>query len=279
MVADRLSWLERGRAAAQTTGVAARLVARTFIPPLRTQPLGHELSGPQRLERGLILVLPGIGGESFMTHHVARGIDRAGAPEAIEIFNWASSRVPILGNLMTYRQNRLHALRLAKRIRGYQRDYPGRQVHLVGYSGGAGEAIFTLEHLNPAQPIAGAILLGVAVSPQYDLTAALRRTTFGIYNLYNRHDRILLGLSMVAVGTLDRRHRLAAGMVGFRPPEGLDPSDADVYRTKLHQRAWDCTMVAHGHRGGHGGWTSPAFVERWVGEILAAHRLGKVAAV
>lgn len=275
MTDQRLTLFERFRAAWVTTAAGSRLVARTVVPPLRVSPIGQSLSGPARLDHGLILLLPGIGGESFMTHDVAAGFDAAGLPDAIEVFPWASSRIPIVGNLVTYAQNRRHAACAAERIRRYQQEYPGRAVHLFGYSGGAGEAVMILENLDEAVPATGALLVGAALSPDYNLAPALRRTTHGIHNFHNPRDRTLLGLAMLVLGTLDRRRCLAAGMVGFRPSEGISSADADLYRTKLHQVRWSREMMRDGHPGGHAGWTDCRFVRQWLAPIIARRKLGK----
>jgi pimeloyl-ACP methyl ester carboxylesterase len=274
---SRLTPREKLRAITITGWGAARLAAQALVPPLCPAPLGDSLSDPQRLQHGLILLLPGIGGESFMIQDLARALDQAGVPDAIEVFPWATSWIPLVGNLMTYRENLKQAGRLADRIRLYRSQYPQRPIHLIGYSGGAAEAVLALERLQAPDQVDAAILLAGAISPTYNLVPALHRTRFGIYNFRNPNDRILLGLGMLIFGTLDRRHVLAAGMVGFRPPQGTSPSDADIYRTKLHEWPWVRRMLRDGHPGGHVGWTEPSFVREWVYRILATHRLGKPA--
>ncbi len=274
---SRLTPRERLRAAAATTWAAMRLAGRTLVPRLRRPPLGESLAGPRRLSRGLVLLLPGIGGESFMIQDLARALDSGCAPDAIEVFPWTRSRLPLVGNLIAYRQNLEQAGRIARRIDAYHHDYPDRPVHLIGYSGGAAEAVLALERLQGDECVDGAILLAATLSPAYNLAPALRHTRFGIYNFRNPNDRMLLGLGMILMGTLDRRHVLAAGMVGFQPPQANDPADADVYRTKLHEWPWVRRMLRDGHPGGHVGWTRAAFVREWICRILAAHRLGKPA--
>ncbi len=207
---------ERLRAAAATTWAATRLAAQAVVPPLRRPPIGEGLSGPQRLSHGLVLLLSGIGGESFLTQDLAAGLDRACTPEAIEAFPWATDGFPLVGNLLTYRQNLEQASRLARRIRQYRHDYPQQPIHVIGYSGGAAEAVLALERLGADDCIDAAILLAATLSPTYDLARALRRTRFGIYNFRNPNDRTLLGAGMILMGTLDRRHVPAAGMVGFQ---------------------------------------------------------------
>jgi hypothetical protein len=272
---ERLTSLEWLRAQTTTVWVTSKLLARTLIPSLREKPLGDTLAAPDRLEQGLILVLPGIAHESFLTHDIARGLEQAQLPDAIEPFDWTPSRVPVVGNLFTAKQNRRQARQVAQRIRRYQRDYPDRPVHLVGYSGGAAEAVMILEELDPAEPVSAAILMGTALSPGYNLAPAMRRTRYGIYSLYNPRERFMLGLGLVVFGTMDRRHTAGAGKDGFVPPRGLSAEDAHLYRTRFRQVRWNRRMLADGHPGGHIGWTDRRFVARWPGQIIAQHHRGK----
>jgi pimeloyl-ACP methyl ester carboxylesterase len=238
--------------------------------------LGKRLADEQRLRHGLILVLPGIEGESYINHSIARGFQDAGIPDAIEIFDWTRGRLFLFDNLMNYPRNLEQADRLAERIRQYQREYPDRPVHLVAHSGGGGLAVLAMERLDPNRPIAAAILMAPALSPAYNLAPALRRTTYGVYNLYSPYDNFYLAAGTTAFGTIDRKRTLAAGRVGFKMPEGLPAADADVYRTLLHQEVWRYEMLADGHAGGHLGWSDRRFVKTWVSRIILNHRLGKI---
>src|SRR5262245_16474055 len=50
-----------------------------------TGPLLRHLRTPERLERGLVVVLPGIEGECLINHSIARGLADGGFGGAIEI--------------------------------------------------------------------------------------------------------------------------------------------------------------------------------------------------
>ena len=52
-------------------GRVIRLAAQALDSALASSPSAISLSGPQRLQHGLILLLPGIGGESFMIQDLA----------------------------------------------------------------------------------------------------------------------------------------------------------------------------------------------------------------
>lgn len=250
-----------------------QVAALTIPSALISGRLGAKLAGEQRRRHGLILVLPGIEGESYINHTIAYGLNDAGIPDAIEIFDWTRGRILLLDNLMNRPRNSRQADRLAERIRQYQRAHPERSVHIVAHSGGAGLAALALERLDEDRPITAAILMAPALSPRYNMAPALRRTRRGMYNLYSPHDNFYLAAGTSAFGTIDRKHTRAAGKVGFAMPEGLSAADADVYRTKLHQQAWRWEMLADGHAGGHLGWAGRRFVRNWVARIVLNHRL------
>ena len=275
MSPPRLRLARRVRMQLMALKAATQVVALTIPRVLIPGRLGSKLAGGQRLRQGLILVLPGIEGESYINHTIAHGLNDAGIRDAIEIFDWTRGRMFLLDNLMNAARHGRQADRLADRVRQYQQAWPDRPVHIVAHSGGAGLAAFALERLDRERPITAAVFMAPALSPRYNLAPALRRTTRGIYNLYSPHDNFYLGAGTAAFGTVDRRHARAAGKVGFAMPEGLPAADADVYRTKLHQETWRWEMLADGHAGGHLGWAGRRFVRNWVAPIVLDHRFGE----
>jgi pimeloyl-ACP methyl ester carboxylesterase len=224
-----------------------------------------DLSSPERLESGLVIVLPGIEGRSPLNVNIARGLDEGGVSAAIEIFDWTTD-VPggVLINLTDLDRNTRVAQTLRRRILNYQRRFPGRPVHLVGHSGGGGVSLLAIEALPRDVQITSAILLAPAVSPSRNLCKALRRTHYGIFNYHSKHDTAYLVWGTRLFGTIDRQYGTSAGAVGFERPPQLDEKDAPLYR-KLHQIPWRRKMMEHGHLGGHTGWAGREFVR----EVLA----------
>ncbi|HTN05025.1 MAG TPA: alpha/beta hydrolase [Planctomycetaceae bacterium] len=234
-------------------------------------PLGRLLGGrwirrvePERLEHGLLLVLPGIESQSFLNISIFNGLLDSGIPHAIEIFDWTTGWNPLfLYHLRGWRRNRRMVERLARRIQDYQRDYPGRPVWLIGHSGGGAISVLAAESLPEIAAISGLILLGPALSPSYPLNLALQRTQHGIWNFYSRGDWLFLGLGTLVCGTLDGRHTPAAGFVGFQsPPE--TPAD----HPSLVQIPYDLRMLLAFNAGGHFGCANRVFVAEHVAPIL-----------
>ena len=237
----------------------------------------RDLVTPERLRQGLVIVLPGIEGRSLLNRDIIAGLADAGTHNAIEMHDWTAGRLAALYNLAAHGRNLKKAEKIAARIKAYQQQYPDRPVHLVGHSAGAAMVVLTLERLNETQPATAAILLGAALSPDYDLAKAIKRTQYGIYHFYSPGDVLYLGAGTLVFGTLDRKHGPAAGMVAFARPEHADPAQAALYREKLHQIAWRIEMVGAGHPGGHLGWASRSFAERYLGRIIRSHARGKTA--
>ncbi len=223
-----------------------------------------------RLERGYVIVLPGVEGKSPMTTSVAHGLADGGVPSAIEVYDWTVG-VPWVApvwNLRAAGHNRNEARKIAQKIVDYQNRYPGQPVHLIGHSGGGGIAVWALEALPPGHEITSAILLAPAISPNYQLSQALRRTRMGVYNFYSPYDVGFLNLGTTMAGTIDGRHGRAAGAIGFSLPWGLTPEDRQLYSTRLHQQRYVSKMAESGHLGNHFGWAKRQFVAEWIASLV-----------
>jgi len=219
---------------------------------------------PDRLDRGLVLVLPGIEGRSAFNQAVCRGLDEGGVDWAIELHDWTSPLGPLY-NIEAYDRNRRAASRIGWRIARYRWDHPGKPVVIVGQSGGGAMAVWTAEQLLPGQRVDGIILLAAALSPHYILDFALENSTRGIVNFHSSMDWIFLGVGTTVTGTMDGRHTVSAGQVGFSAP-GSKLSLA-AYR-KLFQVSWRPEMIASGNPGMHLTSGGSEFVAKYVAPLI-----------
>jgi hypothetical protein len=169
-------------------------------------------------EQGIIYILPGIQGVDDHYKTIRQGLRGAGLNCAIMIHPWGS-HIPGFDLAVNATGSAGHdwAKRFAEDIRKYQRRYPGRPVHVIGQSGGAGVAVFALEALaqSGAAPVTGVILLNASLSSDYDLTRALGSSTKGIVNFCNIEDVALLGVGTAVIGNMDGGHGDSAGRAGF----------------------------------------------------------------
>jgi pimeloyl-ACP methyl ester carboxylesterase len=226
----------------------------------------------ERLQHGYILILPGIEGWSPLNSGIAKGLVEGGCPHAIEIHDWTmAGAVTFPVNLRDYQRNQREAAKIARKLVDYQDRYPRKPIHLVGHSGGGGMAVLALEDLPADRRVETGILLAAALSPDYDLRRALKRTHYGLWNFYSAYDVGFLKAGTVAMGTIDGRHTTAAGAVGFKPPWGMTAEGRELYGRLLHQQSYSSRMSKSGHHGGHAGWASPKFVAQWLAPLILSH--------
>ncbi len=235
----------------------------------------RQLANTGRLEHGLIIILPGIEGCSSINDSIARGLVEGQLRHAIRIIDWRSFWIWTPLHLIRERHNRCRSRAVAEIVMDYQHHFPGRPVHLIGHSAGAGIALFVLEALTPEHRVVTAVLMAAAVSTTFDVLRLLNRTERGIWNLYSPLDLPTTGLGTIIFGTMDRRHAISAGSLGFRlvsrntgSATQLSGADAQL-RTEpqLHQVRFRPSMMKSWNFGGHFGTTNAAFVQDHVAPI------------
>jgi pimeloyl-ACP methyl ester carboxylesterase len=225
---------------------------------------------PERADRGYTIVLPGVEGTSGRNISIARGLIDAGHPAAVEVRDWTTGHWPLWPyHLMALERNREQARQIAAQIVEYQDHYPGRPVTLIGHSGGAAMAILALEALPDDRRVTQVVLLAAAISADYDLAPALARTEQGIINFHSCGDVGYLVLGTLALGTIDRRHAVAAGAGGFQIPADLTDDERDLYEARLHQIPYELAMLRSFNTGGHFSPTNRKFIANWVAPRLA----------
>jgi len=210
---------------------------------------------------GRLILLPGVDGPGWQLQPVADGLRQAGCAGPIDILEWGQRPFGTIPNLTALRANRRAASELAERIQRDAREEPSRPIVLVGFSGGGGMAVFVAEALEGPVRLERLILVSPALSPQYDLRAAIAHCRRGVVSFYSRGDWLIVGAGTRVFGTMDRRFSPSAGNVGFQDAGG------GILRLEgLVQIAWQPDWVLkYGHDGGHFGWLS----ETWAREVLA----------
>lgn len=223
-----------------------------------------EIPSAQQLACGYVLHLTGV--ESYGSYHVSllRGLREAGLDRAVEINEWGYKPFGTFPNLMSLELNRQRASRLAGALADYRKQYPKAPISIVGYSGGGAIALFIAEVLPEEVVLERIILLGAAISPQYDLGPALARTRCGIVNFYSESDWFMAGWATETFGTMDRKRTSTAGRIGFRDAQG-----ALLEHDQVVQVAWRAEWRSLGHAGGHSGWRS----QEWARAVLAPYLL------
>jgi pimeloyl-ACP methyl ester carboxylesterase len=226
---------------------------------------------PQRLDRGLVLVLPGIHGRLWLSENLGNGLAAGGVDQAIEIYDWTQpvGNWCVFYNLMAVEHNREIAARIAHYITDYQAAHPGRPVTLVGYSGGGPMAVYIAEAMPAGACVDAIFLLSAPLTKTYPLEKALAASRKGILSIYSNRDLAYLGMGTLLFGTMDGKHEISAGNVRFETPAG--GPGADLYR-KLFQVSWEPWMDKLGYTGSHLSSASPPFVAAYLAPLIRADR-------
>lgn len=204
-------------------------------------------------------MLPGIEGNAWQLEGTYNGLRDAGIDQAIEIIPWGSAPLSSLPNLVDIQENRRRADRIARKIASYRQARPDAPITLMGFSGGGGLAILTLEALDEGVQVDQAVLVAAAISNRYDVDRVLPRCRDSLVNIYSRLDNVVCAGTTV-FGTIDRENRVSAGHSGF-----IDESGAPLARDKLRQIEWTSDWIALGHYGGHLG----CLAQPWARDVLA----------
>jgi len=241
-------------------GVFSTVAAGVFILGDWWRKSIADLQTPQRYAQGLTIVLPGIQGRSNFEYCTARGLVDDGAPYAVEFFDWTTGLWPLcVLHLWKLKSNRRMAQKLADRICRYLKEHPGKPVHLIGHSAGAGIALMTLQALPAGRQVTSVTLLAAAVSPWMPVGKLLSKTTDGIRNFYSPLDLLFLGFFCSTLGTVDRKWTVAAGCCGFQGVE--DP--------RLRQIRYSPRMLLSFNAGGHFGCLNRLFIAEYVAPALS----------
>lgn len=230
------------------------------------------LREPARLDRGFVLILPGIEGESLLNHDIALGLVDGAIDLGIEILDWTTGWFLLAPfHLRSRWWHRRQARAIADRIGRYLREYPGRPVHLIGHSGGGAMAILALEQLPAGVQVESAVLLAAAISPRHDLSAGLTHIRQGLWNFSSRGDWLFVTVGTLLFGNLDGRHEVCAGASGFALAERSATSTA-LEESRLHEVPWRPRMAASFHWGGHFGCVNRLFVAEYIAPVLRGGR-------
>jgi pimeloyl-ACP methyl ester carboxylesterase len=212
-----------------------------------------------------LLHLPGIGGHRSIDDSLVRGLQLGGVDGEFEIYDWTGDDMGLKALVSRPRhteQSRLIAARIADRFAAGPQD----TIDLSGHSGGAGLAVWALEQLPQDVMVETVLLLAPALSPDYDLTAALKHVRGRLYVISSEHDPVLVAGTR-AFGTIDGVKTDSAGKVGFSRPSGGDP----VQYRKLVPMPYDSDWARQGNFGDHIGPMMRPFAREVLAPLILGH--------
>lgn len=210
-----------------------------------------------------LLHLPGIGGDSPFDRWWIAALRDGGAADDVQLYDW-TGRDKWIHALQARRQNLIEAQKIADRIASQVRSDRAGQFILTSVSGGAGPAVWALERLPADVQVQSVVLAAPALSPGYDLTAALRHVRGKVYVFTSPGDVFMLGAGTKLFGTIDGVKTDAAGLVGFRRPFG---GDLAQYR-KLVMLPYNSEWLRYFNFGDHSGAMSVSFARNFIAPLL-----------
>ena len=214
-----------------------------------------------------IFHLPGIGGHRRIDDFLTAGIQLGGLDSTVEIYDWTGNN-PGLPALTALDHNRHEAQIVADHLTEIYRAHPDRRIILTSHSGGAAIATWALEKLPDDVHVDTFVMIAAALSPQYDLSAALHHVSGKAYSFSSGIDPIL-GIGTRNFGTMDRVYTDAAGRVGFTmPPAG----DAQQY-AKLINIPYNTIWMRFGNAGEHIGAMMQPFAQNIISPLLLTGEL------
>lgn len=251
------------------TGKKIFLTSLAVLSALVTSGCGNDVfMTKDRLENGLVIILPGIEGESGFNHDIRTGLMASGVYRGLQIHSW-NRPIPLIGILITqvdFVGNWLAGSGVADMIVKYQDKYPGRPVHLIGHSGGGGVAVFAAAQLPEGRKVDGLILLHASISCDYNLTKALQHSKNGILNVFNKGDVALLGIATTFLGNVDGGRSASAGRAGFDPPRAKDKEEKKLAYEKVYQL--ELTNGITGGGDSHAAATKVPFIVDYIAEWI-----------
>lgn len=211
----------------------------------------------------VVLHLPGISGFRAIDRTLLEGLLDAWGRDrvVVRVYDWPAYDYG-MGALLNVRRNRLEALHAATWIAEALKEFPDARVVLTSHSGGTGIAAWALDALPAGAGVDAWLLLAPALSPEFDLSAALERVRGRAWVLVSEHDPVL---PMTRVfGTIDRKAVPSAGLAGFVPPA----RHVERAYAKLTTMRYDPAWARWGHLGDHVGMMERAFARELLGPLV-----------
>jgi pimeloyl-ACP methyl ester carboxylesterase len=224
---------------------------------------GYALAQPtSRPADAYLLHLPGIAGFRSIDEDLLQGLSEGGVTGTLAFYDWTIGDAGLAALYATSR-NQDEAQRIANLLEKRFRTHPGALINVTAHSGGAGIAVWALEKLPDDVQINSLTLLAPALSPGYDLSAALRHVSGDAYVFYSELDPVL-GPGTYFFRTIDGVNAEAAGKTGFDMPPA---ADLDQY-CKLVQIPYDPHWWHLGHIGDHISMMAPKFSRTMIAPLI-----------
>jgi hypothetical protein len=227
-------------------------------------PMPAKAAAVKETPRPWFLHLNGIGGERVCDHTLVSGLTAGGFDADFHIFDWTEGETGIVA-LQRQATHPIEARKAADMIIEQFKASPGTPIYVTGHSGGAAILTWALEMLPDEIKVESACMFAPALSPQYDLTKALRHVKGKLYVFSSPHDFVVLSTGTKMFGTMDGVRCEAAGLKGFVEPKTADDEQYKKIVPQPYQRSW---AFKYGNVGSHICALRPKFARDYVAKLL-----------
>jgi len=238
-------------------------IARLIFVLVLTLLLSSKAVRAEEHQRGYLVHLPGVAGETWLDRWMLQGLEEGGLQSEFVLYDWTGDK-PGIPALLARQRNDQEAQAVADQITRTFRADPARPIHVTAHSGGTGIAVWALEKLPDDVHVESVLLLAPALSPEYDLSRALKHVRKAMFVFTSRFDIAVLGAGTRLFGTMDGVKSDAAGLVGFVRPESADKTQY----MKLIAMPYDSDWMRIGNIGDHIGSMSEQFAKEFLAKIL-----------
>jgi pimeloyl-ACP methyl ester carboxylesterase len=214
--------------------------------------------------QNLVVLVPGCAGDGFWYNNLRKSVAAAQPAVIVRTFEWG---LPLPLYMMNLQDKGIHVTaeeKLAKAIVSWRDRYPAGKLTLLGHSAGCGVILGSLSRLEKRVDVENVVLLAPSVSPDYQISPALRQIAGTLHVFYSDSDRLWLGWRTSTFGTYDSVKTEAAGKVGLN----VDHLHAEL-REKIVQHAYEPEFAELGHGGGHFGSLERRFDDKVIAPLLA----------
>ena len=213
--------------------------------------------------KNVTVAMDGVGGTISMPLGLRLAMRMARADHNVRVFFWTHGIWQPIKDLTDRGHIESKSLELLSLLESLIAE--GCTVNIVAKSGGSIVAVKALERL-PEASIGNVVLLSPAISPNYDLSIALKAIGGSLHSFYSRHDRLYLDLGTSLFGTSDGVKGPSAGCVGFVSPahDCIEP----LQYAKLTQVPWHPSMLSRLHIGLHLGNSMIPWLLKYVVPVL-----------
>jgi hypothetical protein len=250
--------------------IACGLIGGCASPVIQSPSVAivHASAAPAPALSPWLLHLPGIGGKRSIDIAMTSGFQQGGFTGDVEIYDWTEHDEG-LHALIAYDRNHKEAKRIADKITDrFDRD-PSAPIYITCHSGGGALAVWALEYLPDRVKINTLVMMSPALSPKYDLSAALGHVSGKVYVFSSLGDQLVLGTGCTMLGTMDGVKTAAAGLGGFVRP---DTGNVGQY-AKLVPMPYNSAWAQYDDMGNHVGGMTRLFGQNVLAPLVLSGKL------